>query len=55
MFLTQSGGFIIKPISRLLGAILSLLYRGLNRRRINRYCDYSFYADRTFDHIPVDV
>ena len=30
MFLTQSGGFIIKPISRLLGAILSLLYRGLN-------------------------
>ena len=30
MFLTQSGGIIIKPISRLLGAILSLLYRGLN-------------------------
>ena len=30
MFLTQSGGFNIKPISRLLGAILSLLYRGLN-------------------------
>lgn len=30
MFLTQSGGFIIKPISRLLGAILSLLYHGLN-------------------------
>ena len=30
MFLTQSGGFIIKPISRLLGAILSLIYRGLN-------------------------
>ena len=56
MFLTQSGGFIIKPISRLLGAILSLLSRvECNRRRINRYCDYSFYADRTFDHIPVDV
>ena len=30
MFLTQSGGFIIKPISSLLGAILSLLSRGLN-------------------------
>lgn len=30
MFLTQSGGFIIRPISRLLGAILSLIYRGLN-------------------------
>lgn len=30
MFLTQSGGFIVKPIARLLGAILSLLYRGLN-------------------------
>lgn len=29
MFLTQSGGMIIKPISRLLGAILSLLYTGL--------------------------
>lgn len=30
MFLTQSGGFIMKPISKLLGAILSLLYDGLN-------------------------
>ncbi len=30
MFLTQSGGFIIKPISKLLGAILSLIFDGLN-------------------------
>ncbi len=30
MFLTQSGGFIMKPISKLLGVILSLLYDGLN-------------------------
>lgn len=30
MFLTQSGGFIVKPVSRLLGAILSLIYQGLN-------------------------
>lgn len=30
MLLTQSGGFIMKPISKLLGAILSLLYDGLN-------------------------
>lgn len=29
MFLTQSGGLIVRPISRLLGAILSLLYTGL--------------------------
>lgn len=30
MLLTQQGGFIIKPISKLLGAILSLLYDGLS-------------------------
>lgn len=30
MLLTQQGGFIIKPISQLLGAILSLLYDGLS-------------------------
>lgn len=30
MFLTQSGGFIVKPISKLLGAILSLIFDGLN-------------------------
>lgn len=29
MLLTQSGGLIIKPISKLLGAILSLIYEGL--------------------------
>ena len=30
MLLTKSGGLIIGPISRLLGAILSLLYDGLS-------------------------
>ncbi|MFR5952423.1 MAG: hypothetical protein ACLUGQ_01455 [Coprococcus sp.] len=57
MFLTQSGGFIIKPISRLLGAILSLLYRGLNAIGVESIgiAIILFYADRTFDHIPVDV
>lgn len=30
MFLTQSGGFIMKPISKLLGALLSLIYDGLS-------------------------
>lgn len=30
MLLTQQGGFILKPISKLLGAILSLLYDGLS-------------------------
>lgn len=30
MLLTQQGGFIVKPISKLLGAILSLLYDGLS-------------------------
>lgn len=29
MFLTQSGGFIVKPIAKLLGLILSLIYEGL--------------------------
>ena len=30
MFLTQKGGFIMKPISKLLGAILNLIYEGLS-------------------------
>lgn len=30
MFLTQGGGFIMKPISKLLGAILNLIYEGLS-------------------------